>query len=63
MGSEQGTIPDSEIDTLSLENHQDGVYLHRHGVTLSLQAILVCSNLPVFYQAMSLCNYMKVVWL
>ncbi len=28
--------------TLSLENHQDGVYLHRHGVTLSLQAILVC---------------------
>ncbi len=30
--------------TLSLENHQDGVYLHRHGVTLSLQAILVCST-------------------
>ncbi len=35
------------MPTLSLENHQDGVYLHRHGVTLSLQAILVCSNLPV----------------
>ncbi len=35
------------LATLSLENHQDGVYLHRHGVTLSLQAILVCSNLPV----------------
>ncbi len=32
------------ITTLSLENHQDGVYLHRHGVTLSLQAILVCSK-------------------
>ena len=36
-----------DIITLSLENHQDGVHLHRHGVTLSLQAILVCSNLPV----------------
>ncbi len=35
------------FDTLSLENHQDGVYLHRHGVTFSLQAILVCSYLPV----------------
>ncbi len=32
--------------TPSLENHQDGVYLHRHGVTLSLQAILMCSILP-----------------
>ncbi len=30
--------------TLSLENHQDGVYLHRHWVTLSLQAVLVCSK-------------------
>ncbi len=30
--------------SLSLENHQDGVYLHMHGVTLSLQAILVCSS-------------------
>ncbi len=37
----------SLILTLSLENHQDGVHLHRHGVTLSLQAILMCSNLPV----------------
>ncbi len=37
----------SYFSTLSLENHQDGVYLHRHGVTLSLQAILVCSDLPV----------------
>ncbi len=25
--------------TLSLENHQDGVYLHRHGVTLSLDPV------------------------
>ncbi len=86
--------------TLSLENHQDGVYLHRHGVTLSLQAILVfkfacvisqgfglllnklyyncmsdtstlhieklCKikvSLDLFYQAISLCNYTKVVWL
>ena len=34
-------IPMTFCPTLSLENHQDAVYLHRHGVTLSLQAILV----------------------
>ncbi len=43
----QETAAPGPVLTLSLENHQDGVYLHRHGVTLSLQAILVCSNLPV----------------
>ncbi len=30
--------------TLSLQNHQDGLYLHSHRVSLSLKAILVCSN-------------------
>ncbi len=42
--------------TLSLENHQDGVYLHRHGVTLSLQAILVCSNLPAYFHRDLVCH-------
>ena len=34
-------------NTPSLENHEDGLFLHSRGVALSLQAILVCSILAV----------------
>ena len=42
-----GTVFDKTC-TLSLENHPDGVYLHRYVVTLSLQAILMCLKFDNF---------------